>query len=363
MKITIIILISLLIIYVSGCVGQTMTTNTEQPVNIQPTESQPYAQTTESGKTIEFVQIRDRANGYVISKPVSWFSGIKDNKYIEVSDNENQAIIWPVILSGNYTKANAIDMANYLVGQLKKEYNAFSIESVHKSTDNSFIELIATYEKNGIEKRAVYAVLVKNNAAFMTSYSSSKNEFIENEPVLRKIISSYKMTEPELKTVTKKIELVDWSDPEASMTGKIPKPWTAKLASQCETRSIRIYDENNPANQIFIYPMLGPIYTTSEARDFDRYYRDVYGWTQLIYADNPVISSATPRSVLEQALPQIFETTYLGTYFPWSPNLGSVEILHEEPANAEITSLFSAIGGDSAGMIFYVSLIWLIKAY
>ncbi|MBI5332735.1 MAG: hypothetical protein HZB65_04125 [Candidatus Aenigmarchaeota archaeon] len=353
MKVPIIILISMLIVIsVSGCTSQRLSSNSEQPVNMQTTEPSQYTQTTESGKTIEFVQVIDSANGYIINKPIGWFSGIKDNKYIEIADKTNKAIIWPVVLSGNYTKANAIDMANYLIGQIKEDYADFSIKEIHKSNDNLFIEIIATIEENSIKKQAVYTVIVKNSAAFMSSYSSSKGDFTENEPVMRKIISSYKMIEPELKTDIKKIELVDWSDPEGSMTGRIPKDWTAKLISQCETRSIRIYDNNNPANQIFIYPMLGPFYTTNEARDFDRYYRDVYGWSQLTYADNPVVPYAIPRAVLEQALPEYYETTLVKTYFPWFSNLDNVEILHEEPANAEITSLFSAIGGDSAGMIF-----------
>ncbi|MFH0836739.1 MAG: hypothetical protein V1870_01290 [Candidatus Aenigmatarchaeota archaeon] len=340
------IIISLiLIISISGCIGQEQ--SDEQSINTQTTI--PSA-TTESGKTIEFIQVQDNNNGYIISKPVGWFSGIKDDKYIEISGDENQAIIWPVVLSGAYKNADAMDMANYLIGQIKEDYTDFSIESVQKSTDNSFIEIIATYNDYS-KKKAVYTVLVKDGATFMSAYSSPVSEFNENEPILRQVLSSYRMIEPTLKT-TNKIELIQWSDPEGSMTGRIPKGWTAKLASQCETRSIRIYDETNPANQIFIYPMLGPIYATNEAREFDRNYRDNFGWSQLTYADNPVVSPPTPRAVVQQAMPELYETPNVKTYLPWSPNMDNVEIIHEEPASTEITSIFSAIGGSSAGLIF-----------
>jgi hypothetical protein len=168
------------------------------------------------------------------------------------------------------------------------------------------------------------------------------------------------------------LELVDWTDPTVSksMTAKIPKGWKVEIVPDCSTHAIRIYDPENPANQIFRYQEL--LYygdSTSRSRDqttkqnnknncvynapqFGISMQECYDYVDLTlsYVDNPVIDN-TPRALITQGLPESYHLYNVQTYLPWSPHLDDVDVLYEGSASSEIEAAYSAYNFKTSALI------------
>lgn len=295
---------------------------------------------------------------------------MKDSKYIYIHspDNKNEAIIWTITHSGKYSKLNAVDMANYLVGQIKKDYTDFETEDIRISTDKSIVELAANYTKNGIKQKAVFTIVTKNNATMLSAYAASQESFSEIEPVLREILASYKMSG---NAPVKTLKLVPWQDTSASRsaTGMFPQGWAVYVWPDCSTWALRAYDPNNHANQIFIYQEL-MFYGDQQSRDRDRALKSqsiqlcpTTAATLRIstqdcindinfrysYTDNPV-SDATPRSFIADAFPEMTHSPNVRALIPQSPIMDDVTIQYEGSAEQSVAAAYAAYGFKTANI-------------
>jgi len=352
-----------------------------------PTETQSTAQTAVPAApkviSLPLVEFRDTANLYSIKKPSAWISEIKDGKYIYVhspagQDGNSEAIIWSAVLSGNYTDATALNMANYLVGQIKKDYTDFKREKIYVTKDQTLVEVVATYTKKGVPKKAVFTVVTANKAVLLTGYAVDADKFDSYETMMREILASYKLIVPsdwkaQLKLgFVSPVKLVDWVDPTVSrsMTAKVPQGWIVQVVPDCTTHAIRIYDPNNPANQIFRYSEL-LFYERYDAREATR--ADKVGRKQncpnvasyfgmsteqciqavdvlLSYSDNPVVA-ANPRTFVTEGLPQMTELSHVRALLPWSPRISKVLVLSDWQVDAVLKSMYDAYSWKTANIV------------
>jgi len=183
------LLVIIAAITASGCIADQSSLNAE-PITVEGTLLSPYI---------------DTNNAFSLSKPADWTVEIGDAIVVkDAADGGTTNVkIQPIFLSGDYRSVNAEDIANYLVGSAIQYYQQFDLESVRETSDLSMLELVATYNNNGIDKKAVYTVFVQSPYALLTSYETDMRSFEKKENTLRAITASYTPITPEdLKNAT-----------------------------------------------------------------------------------------------------------------------------------------------------------------
>jgi hypothetical protein len=193
------------------------------------------------------VEYRNEAKGYTIQKPSTWNAVVQEDQYLLVSKDENtDALIWPLKLSGQYAKMNGLDLGNYIIGLIKAQYSSFKVENIHVATDKSSMQVVATLDFEGVSLKTVMTTFVDANGnGLLAGYEAPITSFEAQEPVLRAIITSYK---PVATDVTKaavgayrpvassRLQLVPYSASDGGFSVNIPSGWKVDSLGSCSTR-------------------------------------------------------------------------------------------------------------------------------
>ncbi|MCJ7637792.1 MAG: hypothetical protein MUO21_09915, partial [Nitrososphaeraceae archaeon] len=151
----------------------------------------------------------DNINFFSLNIPDNWKVIVGD--YISAEDTSDNGItnirIQPIHLSGKYRYISARDITNYLIGKEKQNYQNFNLISVKESGDKKIIEILVSFNDNGIDKKGVFTIFVNTPYAMLSGYETSSDEFIEKEELLSTIISSYQQKNPpEVKAVKEELK-------------------------------------------------------------------------------------------------------------------------------------------------------------
>ena len=187
-------------------------------------------------------QYEDATYHFSVSMPASWSVTVGES--IRMNDSADggstNVQIQPVFLSGRYRYLSASQVANYLIGKRRIQYEGFTVERVRESGDGRFLELQASFTEAGALKKVVYTIFVNQPYVMLSSYESSDNLFSTREPLMRSIASSFRQFTPP--------DTVEQAQDSASMSSigelretfqdnrvkiLLPDGWTAHVLQGC----------------------------------------------------------------------------------------------------------------------------------
>lgn len=193
----------------------------------------------------------DNVSYFSLSKPDNWSVSARD--YILVEDKTDNGItnvrIQPIHLSGKYRHITARDIANYLVGKKKQNYQKFELNSVRESGDTKVLELVATFTENRVNKKGVFSVFVNNPYAMLSSYETSVDKFAEKEKLLSTIALSYRqLTPPDTSQLKSKIGSLQETNQQGVVKMRLPDGWNVQVFPGCA--GLIAQDKSNHARTV-----------------------------------------------------------------------------------------------------------------
>ena len=140
-----------------------------------------------------------------------------------------------------------------------------------------------------------------------------------------------------------------------------PAGWSVTTAGYCSTFALKITDSANPANSIFYYNEIGPIYLAEEQKRVDSNYMAMGGYP-IEWFEMPVIDPLTPENFLEK-FHLVANTSFIRYFTAELPELNDVQIIcstTEQPfmpggQTRVIRALFNSAGQLGEGL-FYVTV-------
>ncbi len=180
---------------------------------------------------------------FSVSRPSGW--SVNVGEYILIRDDSDNGAtnvkIKPLQLFGQYTAASASDIANWLVGKAKQQYQDFGLKSVRESSDKKFLELVAEYSENGVLKKGVLTVFVNTPYALLSVYEAPAGVFTAQEELLRAIASSYRQNNPPAPsaqastqaTPQSRMGTLQKATQEGGVTMALPQGWTVQVFPGC----------------------------------------------------------------------------------------------------------------------------------
>jgi hypothetical protein len=142
---------------------------------------------------------------------------------------------------------------------------------------------------------------------------------------------------------------------------KKPVDWEIVTAGACSTFSFCIRDKEHPANQIFYFNELGPVYLAEEQKTVDKNYVDM-GGSLPAWFEMPVVNPLTPDNFLSK-FELIADTSNAKKFMPGFPELKNIEIISmvEEisPLRGGQTKTIRALfqqGGELGEGLFYITV-------
>ena len=144
-----------------------------------------------------------------------------------------------------------------------------------------------------------------------------------------------------------------------------PVGWDIVTAGSCSTFAFCIRDKEHPANQIFYFNEVGPVYLADEQKVVDKNYMDMGGYP-VTWFEMPVVKPLTPENFLAN-FHLIAKTSIARNFMPDLPELGDVEIISmaEETSpipggqTKTVRALFRQNGELGEGL-FYITVAPLI---
>ena len=137
------------------------------------------------------------------------------------------------------------------------------------------------------------------------------------------------------------------------------------MAGSCSTFAFCIRDKENPANQIFYFNEVGPVYLAEEQKTVDKNYMDMGGFP-ISWYEMPVVNPLTPENFVAN-FHLIARTDIAKRFMSGFPELGDIEVISmvEETSpirggqTKTIRALFRQIGVLGEGL-FYITVAPLI---
>ena len=144
-----------------------------------------------------------------------------------------------------------------------------------------------------------------------------------------------------------------------------PVGWDVTVAGACSTFSFCARDKANPANQIFYFGEVGPVYLAEEQKTIDQDYMDMGGYP-VLWFEMPVIDPLTPENFLA-GFHLVAQTNIAREFMPGVPELNDIEIVSVTEETTFITggqtktirALFRQ-GGQLGEGLFYTTVAPLI---
>jgi hypothetical protein len=144
-----------------------------------------------------------------------------------------------------------------------------------------------------------------------------------------------------------------------------PVGWYIVTAGSGSTLAFCIRDKEHPANQIFYFNEVGPVYLADEQKVVDKNYMDMGGYP-VTWFEMPVVNPLTPENFLAN-FHLIAQTNIARSFMADIPELGDIEIIsmNEETSpipggqTRTIRALFRQ-GGELGEGLFYLTVAPLI---
>ena len=146
---------------------------------------------------------------------------------------------------------------------------------------------------------------------------------------------------------------------------KKPVGWDIVTAGSCSTFAFCIRDKEHPANQIFYFNELGPVYLAEEQKTIDKNYVDM-GGSLPSWFEMPVVNPLTPENYLS-SFELIADTSIAKKFMPGFPELRDIEIIsvveEKSPIPGGQTKTIRALfqqNGELGEGLFYITVAPLI---
>lgn len=146
---------------------------------------------------------------------------------------------------------------------------------------------------------------------------------------------------------------------------KKPTGWEIVTAGSCSTFAFCIRDKEDPANQIFYFNEVGPVYLAEEQKTVDKRYMDMGGYPVTWY-EMPVVNPLTPENLLEN-FHLIARTDIAQKFMPGLPELQDIKVISMAGGTSPIpggqTKTIRALfhqGGELGEGLFYITVAPLI---
>jgi hypothetical protein len=144
-----------------------------------------------------------------------------------------------------------------------------------------------------------------------------------------------------------------------------PAGWEVVTAGACSTFAFYTRDKENPANQLFYFGEIGPVYLAEEQKEVDQNYMDMGGYP-VSWFEMPVINPLTPENFLS-SFHLVAETNIGQEFMPGMPDFKDIETIStaEETTfipggqTKTIRALFRQ-GGQLGEGLFYITVAPLI---
>ena len=146
---------------------------------------------------------------------------------------------------------------------------------------------------------------------------------------------------------------------------KKPVGWNIITAGSCSTFAFCIRDKEHPANQIFYFNELGPVYLAEEQKTVDKNYMDM-GGSLPSWFEMPVVNPLTPENYLS-SFELIADTSNAKKFMQGFPELRDIEIIsmveEKSPIPGGQTKTIRALfrqNGELGEGLFYITVAPLI---
>ncbi len=146
---------------------------------------------------------------------------------------------------------------------------------------------------------------------------------------------------------------------------KKPVGWEVVTAGGCSTFAFDARDKANPANRIFFFGEIGPVYLAESQKEVDQNYMDMGGYP-VLWFEMPVIDPLTPENFLA-SFHLIAQTSIAQGFMPGLPEFNDIEIIATGEETTFIaggqTKVIRALfreGGQLGEGLFYITVAPLI---
>jgi hypothetical protein len=146
---------------------------------------------------------------------------------------------------------------------------------------------------------------------------------------------------------------------------KKPVGWDIVTAGSCSTFAFCIRDKKHPANQIFYFNELGPVYLAEEQKTIDKNYVNM-GGSLPSWFEMPVVNPLTPENYLS-SFELIADTSNAKKFMQGFPELRDIEIIsvveEKSPILGGQTKTIRALfqqGSELGEGLFYITVAPLI---
>jgi hypothetical protein len=140
-----------------------------------------------------------------------------------------------------------------------------------------------------------------------------------------------------------------------------PVGWDVVTAGACSTFSFCIRDSAHPANRIFYFNEVGPVYLAEEQKTIDKNYMDMGGFP-VQWFEMPVINPLTPENFLTN-FHFVARTKLAQNFMPGLPDLGDIQVIsmagETSPVPGGQTKTVRALfkqGGELGEGLFYITV-------
>lgn len=281
-------------------------------------------------KTNDLFPHNETAAGYDIGYPGGWSARLVNNSWLSVTapDGKSDLLIWPMYFNGQSNSTTAVDLADYAVGNIKKQVTGFNILSIRKSDNDDFVEIVANYTMDGAKYKGVFTTSTSGRSGLVAGYEAVETGFYDREKVMRSIIASYKPVIPQAGSRVKTLHSVtpetvpnpDFPYFVGAFTMSIPDDWNA-TQRQVDMATVNWMAGTGDYNTHVFSINKYTAFTSQQQKDY---------WVDLLrignqkmadlYLTYPAISDTSARSFVLDWLPQ-------AGFFQGTENITDVRIV------------------------------------
>lgn len=276
----------------------------------------------------------DSDNGYNIMKPEHWDARLVNDSYLEVKGDGGAIQIHPFFLTGAYAEMSVTEVSRLLLKELVRSFDDFKPKAVFSS--ENVVEVKASFSEQGKNKTGILVVSKQDANVIISAYYSGAEEFNSLEPLLRKILSSYKQTKSFNHKLIKNNSLENHSEAEFSM--KKLAGWKVSKGGSCSTFSVISTNPEKSIEQVFLFQEVGPLYTDLSQKEIDA----LYG---ALWSDAPYIPDFNAENFLYNTK-AVSEMYLVQSQIESFPRMDNIKIISSETVD-ELSRLYSAASPDA----------------
>ncbi|MBI4399546.1 hypothetical protein HY570_02245 [Candidatus Micrarchaeota archaeon] len=308
-------------------------------------------------------QVNDAKNGYSLCLPQGWKSEIVSNQYLlaEGDNGDSSVIIWPLVLGGEFRSINALQLTNFIVGQVKQEYPDFTVVNISSNSDKTLVQVVATYsdQNNKKFKGVLTTFMDPNGNGFLAGYETLAANFNTREPELREILASYKIVKPE--SASAAVNLVSYQSQGGEVTLQAPPNWQIGTAGSCAGLAVIARDSQNPVKQMIAFTELGPVYYDPAIKQqSDEYYATCRQLGAVCpgadtIAQLPLVTNVDSERYITEAFPALGTVDLVRQIAPFYPEISNVQIIDRQPLPQDVANLYTQSGIPFDGGTYYAT--------